>query len=144
MCPGFTGRGECVRTASQLGESREMEGIASCEMCTNNSDREGRGPDDGTTILRTRWRRGQVGSNRSWPGGWGRGGRGGARAPWRIRVMSSGSVTSPLPLMRTSAVHKEGVAREIKPEDWISAHASTHRDARRSTPDGCGRRSNVA
>ena len=42
-----------MRTASQLGESREMEGIASCEMYTNNSDREGRGPDDGTTILRT-------------------------------------------------------------------------------------------
>ena len=83
------------------------------EVCGQGPERgseDGSGTREGEHVAEGG--RGQ-GSNRSWPGG---GGAGGARAPWRMRAMASGSET----------ISRTRVALQVfQPADETGAAASS-------------------
>jgi len=60
--------------------------------------------------------RDQLAKSKTWPGGWGRGGRGGARAPWRAWAMSSAVSLLPHPRAASST-------RSCRDPEARSAHS---------------------
>ena len=86
----------------------------------------------------TREARGQQANRRTWPGGWGRGGGGGARVPWSTRAMSLGSETTSR--MRMRAPHlRQTVTSTAKTRAKRVAHPSRPAPRRRRSRRWRGR-----